>query len=158
MAKNIIDAIVLLQNERGELTATAVVEAARDPESVLHGHFEWDDTKAAEAHRLDQARSLIRSVTVQVRLGSLQVAVPAYVRDPGKEGGAEGYRNVAQLRTETDLAREAIVSEFKAVASRLQRARRLAQVLSIPETDIDDIADAVGAIVERVMQAPATPQ
>jgi hypothetical protein len=35
----------------GELTEEAVIAAARDPRSVLHKHFEWDDRVAAHAYR-----------------------------------------------------------------------------------------------------------
>src|SRR5690348_5499317 len=54
-----------LSGDAGELTPDVVVEAARNPRNVLHKHFEWDDQKAAEAFRLDQARCLIRSVVVE---------------------------------------------------------------------------------------------
>ena len=50
--------------EGGRLTPVAVVEAARDPDHVLHPLFEWDNLVAAENFRLDQARALIRSVHV----------------------------------------------------------------------------------------------
>ncbi len=49
----------------GEIVPKAVVDAARSPKHPLHPHFEWDDKLAAEAHRLDQARSLIRIVRVE---------------------------------------------------------------------------------------------
>ena len=38
-----------------------VVEAARDDQSPLHRHFEWDDAKAAHTERLSQARGIIRA-------------------------------------------------------------------------------------------------
>lgn len=41
-----------------------VVEAARDPQSPLHGVFTWDDAKAAESFRVLQARALVRAVVV----------------------------------------------------------------------------------------------
>lgn len=44
----------------GELRAIDVVNAAAVPESPLHSQFEWDDTKASHAFRLQQARQLIR--------------------------------------------------------------------------------------------------
>lgn len=50
----------------GTLTPQAVVEAAEAEDSPLHSHFEWDDAEAAVAHRLSQARGLIRSVRVQL--------------------------------------------------------------------------------------------
>lgn len=49
----------------GRLTPLAVVEAARDRKSPLHRHFEWDDAKAAEAYRLDQAREIVRVVRIE---------------------------------------------------------------------------------------------
>lgn len=49
----------------GQLEPQAVVDAARALGHPLHRHFEWDDRKAAEAHRLDQARGIIRIVRVK---------------------------------------------------------------------------------------------
>jgi hypothetical protein len=48
----------------GRLRPAHVVDAARPPRHSLHRHFIWDDRKAAELHRLDQARALIRSIVV----------------------------------------------------------------------------------------------
>lgn len=43
-----------------------LVEEARDPLSPAHRGFEWDDVKAAEAHRLQQARKWLREVTIVI--------------------------------------------------------------------------------------------
>lgn len=48
----------------GNLTPRAVLEESRDEAAPLHPAFEWDDAVAAEKHREDQARYLIRSITV----------------------------------------------------------------------------------------------
>lgn len=48
----------------GELTPRAVVDDAANPRSPLHPCFEWDDAKAAEGHRLWQARKLMGSIVV----------------------------------------------------------------------------------------------
>lgn len=53
-----------IRDSANGLTPEAVVADAASPGSVLHPHFEWDDSKAAERYRLDQAGHLIRSVTV----------------------------------------------------------------------------------------------
>lgn len=50
--------------EHGKLTPRLVVEAARAADHPLHERFDWDDETAAEAHRLNQARRLIRKVRV----------------------------------------------------------------------------------------------
>jgi hypothetical protein len=48
----------------GELTPRAVVDDAANPRSPLHPCFEWDDEKAADSHRMWQARKLIGSIVV----------------------------------------------------------------------------------------------
>ena len=49
----------------GNLTPKAVVDAARNSRHPLHKHFEWDDALAAEAFRLEQARTIIRIIHVE---------------------------------------------------------------------------------------------
>ena len=48
----------------GELTPKMVVTAASPKRSLLHNAFEWDDKIAADAHRIDQAKLLIRNVMI----------------------------------------------------------------------------------------------
>lgn len=56
----------LRQQCGGGLRPVDVVEAARDEASPLHPLFEWDDTRAAQAHREQQARNVIGSLRVTV--------------------------------------------------------------------------------------------
>lgn len=58
----------------GEVTPEGLVSIAINPDSVFHKYFEWDDSKAAQKYRLDQARHLIRSITVEISGSDL----PAY--------------------------------------------------------------------------------
>ncbi len=59
------EALEQLQGREGILTPARVVESARPKRSPLHDAFEWDDSVAAQAHREDQARHLIKAVRVQ---------------------------------------------------------------------------------------------
>jgi hypothetical protein len=52
------------QSGKDGIDPVDVVNAARNRKSVLHGFFEWDDSKAAEEFRLEQARRLVRHVLV----------------------------------------------------------------------------------------------
>jgi hypothetical protein len=54
-------------DRHGRLTASLVLEAATPEASPLHDLFEWDDSAAAEAYRLDQARRIIMAVRVVYR-------------------------------------------------------------------------------------------
>ena len=53
-----------IKRQNGEITPRGVVDDAVNPKSPLHPCFEWDDDKAADAHRLSQARKLIGSIVV----------------------------------------------------------------------------------------------
>jgi hypothetical protein len=53
-----------IYDEQGELTEDAILKKAKLKNSALHDYFEWDNSKAAEAYRRQQARGVIASVTV----------------------------------------------------------------------------------------------
>lgn len=53
-------------SELGDVTAGAVVDAARSTNSPLHSYFEWDDAKAAHQYREGQANEIISAVRVRV--------------------------------------------------------------------------------------------
>lgn len=137
-----------LERENGRLIPADVVDAARDPASPLHAHFEWDDSAAAEKYRLDQARTLIRSVKIEVTVRDVPLSVVGYVRDPGADTKDAGYRNVAALRSEEDAARAAIVDEMKRVANAARRAKTLAAVLGLSD-EIERIDAIARTVSER---------
>lgn len=56
--------LVEIAGQKGELHPADVVEKARDKSNPLHREFIWDDSKAAEAFRLDQARRIIRGIII----------------------------------------------------------------------------------------------
>ena len=84
-----------IEREHGGITPALVVDAASDEDSALHEWFEWDDSAAAHAHRLAQARQLIRVV---------------YVRDDKQQKGPAFYhvttdderRYVSAVRVSSD--------------------------------------------------------
>lgn len=140
-----------LEEEKGRLRPEDVVDAARDPSSPLHKHFEWDDAAAAHRHRLDQARSLIRRVTVEVVVRNVPLTVPQFVRDPESPAKEAGYRSTMSIRGEEDVARAAIVEEMKRVANAVRRAKSLAAVLGM-ESDIAEIDNLASAVAARAME------
>jgi hypothetical protein len=54
----------IIRARRGMLTAPILLDEARKKSHPLHNCFEWNDSKAAEQFRLQQARSLIKSIEV----------------------------------------------------------------------------------------------
>ena len=88
----------LLERHGGRISPAIVLEAARDPASPLHDHFEWDDDRAAEQYRLAQAGQLIRRWRgVLTRAagedGRVAVTITRRVESPaaGRAKGAASY-------------------------------------------------------------------
>lgn len=135
----------------GRITPEMVVSDARDKNSPLHDYFLWDTKKAAYQYWLDQARELIRSVRVEMRTETTTVTAVAYVRDPSIGHKDQGYVSVEKLRTDKDLARDALVQEFGRVGDMLRRARELAAALDA-QGDVDDILERVTGLRQRFME------
>jgi hypothetical protein len=137
------DALLQIEDEEGRLDPELVVERARDPESPLHAHFEWNDEEAAKQHRIKQARLLIRSVRVEVVVRDVPMSVVNYVRDAG------GYQNIARVRSDADKSRATIIDELSRVVSAAKRARAVAAYLGTAE-DINRIIDIANTVLGRV--------
>lgn len=93
----------------GILRPDEVVEAARPVASPLHAQFEWDDTRAAQQHRLWQARMLIR-VCVQVLPsadGDIEERVWVSLK---RDRQTTGYRPLVDVLSDEQL-RDELLSE-----------------------------------------------
>lgn len=83
----------------------AVIEAARDPDSPLHGHFEWNVHKAAAAYWREQARRLVAAV---------RILIVTY------EGYEAKVREVVNVQTSADYQ----TREYSGFVSRAAMKRR----------------------------------
>lgn len=125
---------LLRQQQKGELTPEDVLSDARNPNSPLHSFFEWDDTAAAQQHRLQQARGLIRAVVaIYVSEDKPAVRAKAYVHIP--EGGAPHYRETTHAMSQTKTRKMV-----------LQRAWRELQAWRDRYKDLQEFADLIAVI------------
>lgn len=154
------EALLKIADELGRLTPQQVVEAATPDDHPLHDQFEWRDGVAAHQFRLDQARTLIRTVEVRIRIEKRIVRTVAYIRDPDSDPDQQGYVSVTKLRQNPDAARVAVVNEFVRAAAALRRARDLAVVLGTHGEEIDELLNRVTRLQDRIDDAaeaaPAT--
>lgn len=149
------ETIKALEDADGRITPEAVIEAARDEGSPLHQQFEWDDSKAAHGYRLEQARTLIRSVKLLVTIEDRVISTVHYVRDPRADAGEQGYVSVTQLRSEPEHARAMLRVEFSRAAACLHRAEDLADALGLRK-DVAVAARRVEAVRKKLeRQQPA---
>lgn len=131
----------------GSVTPAQLLEHARNPNCALHRYFDWDDTTAAEAYRLLQARSVIRAVVKFIpNANGNPVSVRAYVSLPSDRDARTGYRAVAEVMDDEAMAAEALEA-FSGDLVRLQA--RYAVYASIRPT----IAQAIDAA--RAVLVPA---
>jgi hypothetical protein len=63
-AERIGPELLRLKKHHGVLTKDLLVQKAQSARSILHADFNWDDATAAHAHRLEQARYILRSIMI----------------------------------------------------------------------------------------------
>lgn len=136
------DTLEILQSTNGgRLTPRVVVDSARPIDSPLHPIFEWDDLRAAELHREDQARHVLSSIRiVQPRDDPKQAprSIHAYVSlEEDIDGEAQrAYVPMLRVFNDADLLKQAIeraaaelrsfedrYAEFDAIARAARTAR-----------------------------------
>ncbi len=92
--------ITALERRHGEITPEALLDSARGRGHPLHRFFEWDDTAAAEAYRISQARKLIRSIEIVIEHDDKPpMHVRAFVHvDATTDDGEDAGRYVGTVR------------------------------------------------------------
>jgi hypothetical protein len=107
----------------GVLKPEAIIDFARDPTTELHRHFTWNDSEAAQAYRLVQARQILR---VQVTLldpgDGTEQSVRAFVSLIPKEGYTETVDILSTKRGRRQL-----------ILKILERMSAIAQSYALPE-------------------------
>jgi hypothetical protein len=128
---------LLRERCKGELTPQDILDDARHNNSPLHAYFEWSDTAAAEAYRLQQARGLIRAVVaIYTQPDRPAQRMKAYVHIPEK--GAPHYRETGHAMSQANTRRmvlERAWREFQAWKARYKDLREF--------SDLFEVADAV---------------
>ena len=135
-------AIRALETANGRVTAEDLVQASRAADHPLHDDgFRWDDEAgAAHQFRLANARRIIASVRLEVRISETKVITTvSYVRDP-EAGSNAGYVSVARIRSERENCVRVMLAEIERVLSSLERAQDVSRGLEF-ETQIDDLLE-----------------
>jgi hypothetical protein len=115
----------------GHIEPMRVIEAARDPTSPIHNDFPWDDAVAANAHRLDIARELIRFVKLEVKTETETVVAPYYVPDPERPPKSQRYVALTVAAQEREMAMKVLADELNRIAAAIRRAQEVALVCGL---------------------------
>jgi hypothetical protein len=94
----------------GVLHPEDVVEFAKNPATVLHKAFQWDDEKAGHRYRLEQARHIIRVTVTTLHPEGEEKRVRAFIslKDDRKKDHNGGYKETSRLIKTAD-GRKAIL-------------------------------------------------
>lgn len=115
----------------GRLEPDWVVHAAKQSSNPLHDLFEWNDNVAAQAYRVDQARSVIRSIEVVVEQAQQSKPVRAFVSVVREND--RSYTSVVDAMADPDLRKQVLrtaLSELEAWRKRYAELVELAQVFA----------------------------
>lgn len=123
----------------GMLQVDDVLEAAKDESSVLHKHFEWDDSEAADLYRRQQARTLIQRCRIQI-VETEPVKVRAFVSLPTDRNNGGGYRLTTEVVSDESMKAE-LLHDIRLTISRWTKKLHLLD---------SDIADLLLEVEERV--------
>ena len=113
----------IMEAHGGLLDPADVVVAAASPDSPLHSHFTWNDEAAGAQWRLEEARKLIRSVTITIQAAT-PFEIRAFVSLPADRPHGAGYRDVAEVGN-SELMREQFIAELHASAQRFENIARV---------------------------------
>lgn len=132
----------------GKCSADDVVDAAKAKNHVLHNIFEWDDSKAAAAHRRRQAQDLMRAleVTYVDRPSEPTRAYEVVQKQPAslKQDAPRTLYSTYEEAVKDPVSREALIKE--AIGSLMSWRRRFAllnefdKVLGVIDETVDEFA------------------
>jgi hypothetical protein len=128
----------------GLIQPEMVVEMASDPASPLHKHFEWDDGKAAHAHRIAQARYLIARYTI-TRIDEGPKYVNITIR---KDDGSSrrGYVAVERAVADPDLCGQIMADAKRGIVAYRNRLSAFERSRAV----VGALDEAIGRIDEVV--------
>lgn len=101
------------QKHEGLLRPADVVKEASDPNSPIHSWFEWDDGKAAEEYRLEQARKLIRVNMAYLSDAGKSVPYRVFVSLPSDRNPQGGYRETTVVLANQELRQEMLAEALR---------------------------------------------
>lgn len=160
--KQVVEFIV---HEKGGITASELVEAARDEDSPAHDAFEWDDAVAGHEHRLSQARKYLRVVSVRYRSGETSEALVCVPKrsDDESESRQGQYRPISVVVVDPDayaLAERQFVSIIGSAGRALRQLRDAAIAAKLVDriADIDLTRIDLATIESRMLPKPPDPQ
>ena len=133
-----------------DVTPRAVLDIAKTKSNPMHSYFEWDDTEAAEKYRIDQAKYLIRNLTVTLVREEKDTTTRKYVSlGIGISDGKEStYKTVENVLDDPSLRDQAIRKVWNQLLSIKQRYESF--------VEFSEVWTAIESAQEKVLKLEAS--
>lgn len=134
---------LMKQDPQGLLRPEKLVEAAESPTHPLHNRFVWDDSEAARLFRIQQAREVIRSYTIDIPETKIKVRALTSL-DIDRISG--GYRWTLEVVERPDLRQEMVrtaLHELKNIENKYRHLEELASIWSTIEEKSSEVANTI---------------
>jgi hypothetical protein len=118
----------------GRLLATDVVAYAKNPKTALHSQFEWDDTEAARAFRIEQARRLIRITVTLIKTPTKEESVRAFVSLSSDRTQGGGYRDIEAVLSSKTMREQLLadaMAELEVFRLKYKHVKELVEVFRV---------------------------
>lgn len=139
----VINAIAALRRDDGTIHPEDIVEAAREEASPLHRYFEWDDSAAAAAWRIEQAQRLLRVTVTLIPVDGKNKPIRAFV----SLSNEKGYRQTGSVLVNA-AQREQLVQD---ALSEMQSFRRKYSHLK----EVAEVVAAMGMAEQKMLESVA---
>lgn len=113
-----------------EVTPKQVLEAGRNPDSELHKCFEWDDTKAAEKWRLEQAGQVLRFLVIR-EVEEKPDNVPVRTFYKNDNGGYKPSEIIFTKPDEYQKLLQTAWAELRSFKAKYARLQELSEILAL---------------------------
>lgn len=148
-AQKVGEELERLEAENGKITKEMVVDAARPEDSVMHNIFEWNDSKAAEMWRGQQAKMMLSSLHIIVKTQDekpQQISIRAYsnVKDDDSRIKAEYINTPSAINNERDVLLKNAMRELEEFTRKYRMLTEFADIIAaIDKWKDEKLADAV---------------
>lgn len=123
----------------GKLMPRDVVEEAANDKSPIHPVFEWDDEKAAEEFRLEQARSMLRSIFVKISEADELINQYVNVRFADDD---RCYVGIQQAVQDPEMRKQLLDQALREIVAWRKRHRQLKELSAVFDAVDRQLQDA----------------
>ena len=127
------------------LTPANLVDASRPKDAPLHSEFEWDDTKAAEKYREEQARMIIVNLAVVIEKEDEEPETVRawYSLQPGYRANSGTYMSTVKIMSDSEkrsVLLDKAKGEMIAFKSKYSMLTELADVFESIDSTVKQIS------------------